>query len=180
MMETTLLSSQSLPSSVQDIDIMQLGMWINAVTRHQRILVGLGWCRQHQQLVILCLLLAGSGSFQCHHSFSLSWLLISLWGRRGLSCSHHTVTFHRHQTRPSVVCPPVAENCPQWLQRSPQFRVWDARFLCGYTVGLMLHWLFLLIMGLNFQQEGICFVLFFFHNLYFTVPEIAATHVWTW
>lgn len=70
------------------------------------------------------LLLAGAGSLQCHRSQSLSSFVWTVCWRGGLSGPLYLVTFQRHQTQFWLVCPPVAENCPQYLQRHHQFRVW--------------------------------------------------------
>lgn len=66
---------------------------------------------------------AGSGSFQRHHSLSLSWFIRSLCCRRGLWGLPHLLTLQLHQTQSSLVCASVAENRPQWLQGHSAVRV---------------------------------------------------------
>lgn len=80
-------------------------------------------CTYNKRGFFVSLLVAGSGSFQCHRCRSLSIVVWTVCCRGGLSGPSHLVTFQRHQTRFWLVCPPVAENCPQYLQRQHQCRV---------------------------------------------------------
>lgn len=70
------------------------------------------------------LLPAGARSLQRHRSHAVSLSLGPVCQWRGLPRPRHVTALQRPQARPWLVCPPVAEDRPQQLQRQHHFRVW--------------------------------------------------------
>lgn len=69
------------------------------------------------------LLPAGARSLQRHRSHAVSLSLGLVCQCRGLRRPQHVAALQRLQARPWLVCPPVAEDRPQQLQRQHHVRV---------------------------------------------------------